>query len=87
MCSAGQCHLRLQAPTAPQMRAGSSGEASTSRDASTQARVTSQSWANLLLELPLELAAVGGRTNERWLRKRKRSRWWSRKFPKACPEL
>ena len=43
------------------------------------------SWAHLLLELPLELAAVGARTNERWLRKRKRSHWWSKgPFPKVC---
>lgn len=40
----------------------------------------------MLLELPLELAAFGSRTNPYWLRKRKRSRWWSKgHYPKASP--
>lgn len=38
----------------------------------------SSTWASMLLELPLELAAFGSRTNPYWLRKRKRSRWWSK---------
>lgn len=38
----------------------------------------------MLLELPLELAAFGSKTNPYWLRKRKRSHWWSRQnFPKV----
>ena len=57
-----------------------------SNDVSTSgARVHSTTWASMLLELPLELAALGSKTNPYWLRKRKRSHWWSRgEFPKAC---
>ena len=47
-------------------------------------RVHSSTWASMLLELPLELAAFGSKTNPYWLRKRKRSHWWSRQhFPKV----
>ncbi|KAK9812014.1 hypothetical protein WJX73_008976 [Symbiochloris irregularis] len=49
----------------------------------TEARMHSSTWASMLLELPLELAAFGSRTNPYWLRKRKRSQWWSKgHFPK-----
>ena len=42
------------------------------------------SWAHLLLNLPLEVAAAGARTNALWLKKRKRSHWWSRQeFPRV----
>ena len=42
------------------------------------------SWAHFLLNLPLEVAAAGARTNALWLKKRKRSHWWSRQeFPRV----
>ena len=42
------------------------------------------SWAHLLMAYPLELATAGARTNALWLKRRKRSRWWSRQeFPRV----
>ena len=44
------------------------------------------SWAHLLMAYPLELATAGARTNALWLKRRKRSRWWSRQeFPRVMP--
>jgi len=41
-------------------------------------------WAHLLLALPLEIATAGGRTNALYIKRRKRSRWWSREeFPRV----
>ena len=35
---------------------------------------------------PLELATAGARTNALWLKRRKRSKWWSRQeFPRVMP--
>ena len=80
----------MQEEAERQAQLPSAGEASTSGSGASQApssagaRVQNSDWAHLLLELPLELAAVGARTNERWLRKRKRSHWWSKgPFPKV----
>ena len=49
------------------------------------------SWTRMVMALPLELAAVTSRTDNFYLRKRKRKHWWSREhFPKvsvvACPK-
>ena len=45
----------------------------------------SQEWARLLLTLPLELSAIGAKTEAHWLRRRNRSSWWrsNARFPKA----
>ncbi|KAK9820325.1 hypothetical protein WJX72_008977 [[Myrmecia] bisecta] len=44
----------------------------------------SSSWVNLMLTLPLELAATAARTDQHWLQKRNRKRWWSKEhFPKV----
>ena len=69
-------------------RSAVEGAAERSQDAdevsTSEAPVHSSTWASMLLELPLELAAIGSKTNPYWLRKRKRSHWWSRQtFPKA----
>ena len=42
-------------------------------------------WARLLLTLPLELSAIGAKTEAHWLRRRNRSSWWrsNARFPKA----
>ena len=43
------------------------------------------SWTRMVLALPLELAAVNSRTDNFYLRKRKRKHWWSvGHFPKVC---
>lgn len=40
----------------------------------------------MVLALPLELATVTSRTDNFYLRKRKRKHWWSREhFPKVDP--
>jgi len=36
----------------------------------------SSEWARLLLTLPLELSAIGAKTEAHWLQRRNRSRWW-----------
>ncbi|KAK9832801.1 hypothetical protein WJX81_002274 [Elliptochloris bilobata] len=41
-------------------------------------------WARLLLTLPLELSAIGAKTEAHWLQRRNRSSWWrSNRFPKV----
>ncbi len=43
------------------------------------------SWTRMVLALPLELATVTSRTDNFYLRKRKRKHWWSTEhFPKVC---
>ncbi len=43
------------------------------------------SWAEMLLAMPLELAAASAKTNDHWLQKRKRKHWWKREqFPRVC---
>lgn len=59
------------------------GPASASGDATAEQFVQS-SWAQMLLSMPLELAAASARTNQHWLQKRKRKHWWSREhFPRV----
>jgi len=44
------------------------------------------SWAEMLLGMPLELAAASAKTNDHWLQKRKRKHWWKREqFPRVWP--
>lgn len=46
------------------------------------------SWTRMVLALPLELATVTSRTDNFYLRKRKRKHWWSTEhFPKVCWSL
>lgn len=59
------------------------GPASAPGDATSEQFVQS-SWAQMLLSMPLELAAASARTNQHWLQKRKRKHWWSREhFPRV----
>lgn len=46
------------------------------------------SWAEMLLSMPLELAAASAKTNDHWLQKRKRKHWWKREqFPRVSLPL
>lgn len=42
------------------------------------------SWPEMILSLPLELAAASAKMDAHWLRKRKRKHWWKREqFPRV----
>ena len=53
-------------------------------DETKHAHERNTSWTRMVLALPLELAAVNSRTDNFYLRKRKRKQWWSvGHFPKV----
>lgn len=53
-------------------------------DETKHAHERNTSWTRMVLALPLELAAVSSRTDNFYLRKRKRKQWWSvGHFPKV----
>lgn len=66
-----------------QMGAGTNGDSGRG-SAGGSASLRSQEWARLILMLPLELSAIGAKTEAHWLQRRNKSSWWrSNQFPRA----
>lgn len=52
--------------------------------ASNPASSTAMSWTEMVMSLPLELAAASAKMDAHWLQKRKRKHWWKREqFPRV----
>ena len=62
----------------------STSDSQSEPDETKHAHERNTSWTRMVLALPLELAAVNSRTDNFYLRKRKRKHWWSvGHFPKV----
>lgn len=62
----------------------STSESQNEPDETKHAHERNTSWTRMVLALPLELATVNSRTDNFYLRKRKRKQWWSvGHFPKV----
>lgn len=87
--SRGQQPSQLAAERLASLRCSSGENVSTSDsqnepDETKHAHERNTSWTRMVLAAPLELAAVNSRTDNFYLRKRKRKQWWSLgHFPKV----
>lgn len=77
---------RLSSGSIPEATGRGQDEASTSDDPLKKGADGSlpETWGLKLASLPLEFAAANARTNDHWLEKRRKSKWWKLgHFPKV----